>query len=80
MILFSRSVVETVKHVSLTMFLHPSFFSVWEFPLGYTAIQNKGYIFQLQSHLDRVRGLSSGQWNMCEIIMWEISESCLEKH
>lgn len=56
------------------------FFSVWEFLLGHTAIQNKGYIFQLHSHQDRVGGLSSGQWDMLEIVMGEISESCLEKH
>ena len=76
----SRSVAETVKRVSFTMPLYPSFFCIWEFPLGHTAIQNKGYIFQLQSHQDRIGGLSSGQWDMLEIVMWEISESCLEKH
>lgn len=68
----SRSMADTARHVPFTISPYPTSYRVWEVLAGPIAIQDKGYISQLSSHLYVVRCLSSGQLNMFQMVMWQI--------
>lgn len=64
----SESTEETVKQVPFTRSPY-LFLAYGNFQLGYKAIQNKGYISQLSSHLDIIRWLHFGQQDTFEIVV-----------